>query len=385
MVKVLERLGFAVEASGETPQTGARWHVTVPSHRVDVTQEIDLIEEVARHHGYDRLPSTFPALVQAPAPAGDWLKRQRLLRRVLTASGCSEAITYSFIEQAAAAPFAANGAGDDTPAHTVAIANPLSEKFAVLRPSLLPGLIDSVIRNRRREHRDVRLFEIGKRFSGVHGETAAVAIAMTGSGSPEHWSTADREIDLFDVKGIVERLCDALGVTSVFEPTVLNVLVPGHSATIRATAGSRDAELGYLGLLEPELATNRGFPTAGGVIYVAELSLDALDTVTVDPHDLRAAPVPRYPSIVRDLAIAVDASLPAGTVRGTIRAVALDTLVSLREFDRYHGKGVPQGRVSLALRLTFRASDRTLTDVEVQNTMDAVVEALARKHDAHLR
>ena len=205
----LERLGFTVESiDGDD-----RWLVTVPTHRVDVSREIDLIEEVIRHYGYDRLPSTFPALVQPPAPIGDWLRRHRLLRQVMTASGCSEAITYSFIEQAAAAPFA------EEATEIVGIVNPLSEKFAVLRPSLLPGLVDALVRNRRREHRNVRLFEIGKRFLRSQGETASLAVAVTGAGTPEHWSTAVREADLFDVKGIVERVSEALGVTCTFEPT----------------------------------------------------------------------------------------------------------------------------------------------------------------------
>ena len=384
VVTTLQRLGFAVQSVGAA-QGDTWWRVTVPSHRVDVSREVDLIEEVARHHGYDRLPSTFPVLVHTPAPTGRWLNRERLLRRVLTAGGCSEAITYSFIERSAAAPFATRGTDDGAGEELVSIANPFSEKFTVMRPSLLPGLIDSLIRNRRREDRDVRLFEIGTRFARIDGETAAVGVAMAGAGTPEHWSADDREIDFFDVKGIVERLCDALGITPAFEPTALGVLVPGRAALIREMTHGRGTELGYLGQLAPELAATRGFPTAGGAIYVAELSLDALDAVAVDASDLQAAPVPRYPSIVRDVAIVVDASLPAGTVRDTIQAAAPDTLVSTREFDRYDGEGVPEGHMSLAIRLTFRASDRTLTDAEVQTAMDAVVESLKLKHGAQLR
>ena len=149
------------------------WEVTVPAYRVDVTREVDLIEEVARHYGYDRLPMTFPALTQPPSPAGPWIERNRMVRQVLTASGFSEAVTVAFVEQPAAAAF---HRADDL----VALANPLSEKLAVLRPSLLPGLVDSLVYNCRRERRDVRLFEIGQlllaagrrdlqRRDGVHG------------------------------------------------------------------------------------------------------------------------------------------------------------------------------------------------------------------------
>ena len=379
----LERLGFNVEPI-ERANGGACWRVGVPAHRVDVSREIDLIEEIARHHGYDRLPSTFPALVRPPAPPDAGLRRQRLSRQVLAGGGCSEAITYGFIEQAAAAPFV------DQPDDLVAIANPLSEKFAVLRPSLIPGLVDSLIRNRRREHRDIRLFEIGHRFRRPAGESAGVAIALTGAGTPEHWSDGAHRTDLFDIKGVVERLAEALGVTPRFEPVERRVLVPGRGAAIHVSAGDRagdhDAiEIGCLGQLAPALATARGLPAAGDEIYVAELDLDALARVATDRAAMHVTPLPRHPSIVRDLAIVVAQTLPAAAVRGTIQAAAPDTLINVREFDRYEGKGVPDGQISLAFRLTFRAADRTMTDAEVQQTMQAVVAALESAHQATLR
>ena len=380
----LERLGFSVtpiSTSNSASVVGPAWQVGVPTRRVDVSREIDLIEEVARHYGYDRLASTFPPVLQAPAPLSSWQRRQRLLRRVLTAGGCSEAITFSFTERAAAAPFAQDE-GD-----LVGIANPLSEKFTVLRPSLLPGLLDSLIRNRRREHRDIRLFEIGKRISRTTGETSGVAIVVTGAGTPEHWSAPDRAVDLFDIKGLVERTCDALGVTPLFERTDSGVLVMGRASRVTATSPTtgQQVSLGALGQLAPTIATTRGFPSTGDEVYVAELDLAALASVAVDRDQSHAAPVPRYPSVIRDLALIVDSTLPAAAVRGTIQAAAPKTLVRVREFDCYVGKGVPNGFVSLALRLTFRASDRTLTDVEAQTSVDAVVAALADHHGATLR
>ena len=375
----LERLGFGVEPVESADD--ARWRVTVPSHRVDVSLEIDLIEEVARYHGYDRLPSTFPAMVRPPAPVAAGIRRQRLLRRVLTASGCSEATTYGFIERAAAEPFV------DTTDALVPVANPLSEKYAVLRPSLVPGLVDALIRNRRREHRDIRLFEIGHRFRRAGGESAGVAIALTGAGMVEHWSGRARPSDLFDIKGIVERVAEAAGVTTHIEPTTRPELVPGRAAVVRGVRPASDEvrTLGFLGQLLPSLATTRGLPVAGNDVYVAELDLDVLGEVAVDRSTMRVSALPRHPSIVRDLAIVVDASLPAATVRGTIRAVAPETLIDVREFDRYEGKGVPEGRLSLAFRLTFRHADRTLADAEVQQTMSAIVTSLETTHQATLR
>ncbi len=376
----LKRLGFGIDPI-EPVDGAARWRVTVPSHRVDVSREIDLIEEIARYHGYDRLPSTFPAMIRPPAPLAAGVRRQRLLRRVLTASGCSEATTYGFIERAAAEPFV------DTADVVVPVANPLSEKFAVLRPSLVPGLVDALIRNRRREHRDIRLFEIGHRFRRAGGESAGVAIALTGAGTLEHWSGRARASDLFDIKGVVERLTEAAGVTARIEPTSRPELVPGRAAIVRSMrAGSTEVcTLGFLGQLLPSLAIARGLPSAGDDIYVAELDLDVLGEVAVDRAAMRVTPLPRHPSIIRDLAIVVDASLPAATVRGTIRTVAPETLIDVREFDRYAGKGVPNGQLSLAFRLTFRHADRTLTDAEVQQTIDAIVTTLEATHQASLR
>ena len=375
----LRRLGFGVDAAGG----GDVWTVTVPTHRVDVSREVDLIEEIARHYGYDRLPSTFPAVERPAAQPGGWLRRNRLLTRQLTASGCSEAFTYTFIERAAAEPFAA-GAADIVP-----LANPLSEKFTVLRPSLLPGLVDAAVHNRRHGHHDVRLFEIGKRFSRGGGEVSALGIVVTGAGGPPHWSSATREADLFDVTGIVERVCEALGVAAAFESAGTDggaPFVAGRTAVVHGRShDGRAAAIGRAGQIDPALATGRGFPAAGGALLAAELDLQALDGLATDRRALHAAPLPRHPSIVRDLAVVVDAALSARAVRDTIRAAAAQALVGVREFDRYAGKEIPDGRVSLAFHLTFRAPDRTLTDAEVTRTMAVIVARLTAEHGAALR
>ena len=387
LVRLLEQLGFTlVPLLDAGAQDGdSWWDVTVPSHRIDVSREADVIEEVARHYGYDRLPTTFPALTRPPAPADSWLERNRLIRRVLTASGFSEAVTFTFIDQPAAAAF-------HRESDLVGLANPLSEKLAVLRPSLFPGIVDSLIYNRRRERRDVRLFEMGKCFSLTSGETSSVALACTGAATTDHWSGAGRSLDLFDIKGVVERLCSALGVDPHFEPLRRLAFVPGRAASVRAAlartanSGARDlVELGILGQLAPAIAAARGLPSHAEEVYVAEIDLRALEQVAFPRHSVRVEPLPRHPSVVRDLSILVDEALPAASVRGTIRSAAGETLSDVREFDRYRGEGVPQRCISLSLRLTFRASERTLTDAEVQQTMDVVVAALETTHRTKVR
>ncbi len=362
--RILESLGFALR---EAPDG---WDVTVPTRRVDCQREVDLIEEVARHYGFDRLPTTFPELTAPAPPIDPRITRARHLRGVLTANGFYEAVTFGFISERAASAFAA---ADDI----VPVANPLSETFAVLRPSPLPGLLDAVAHNRRREQRDVRVFEIGNRFSRTRGESPVLACAWTGTGAVEHWSGGAREVDFFDVKGIAERVCQALRADGLrAEPHGETWLVPGRSAALV----DGDRRVGVVGQLAPIVADAHGLP-AHDAVYVAEIDLDAVAQVA-QRGEIRVEPLPRYPSVTRDVALLVDDTLPAETLRATIRSAGPATLVRVREFDRYEGKGVPEGKISLALRLTFRSAERTLTDAEVQSAMDAIVGSLKSTHGA---
>lgn len=267
----------------------------------------------------------------------------------------------------------------------MAIANPLSEKFAVLRPALLAGLVDSVAYNRRREQRDIRLFETGSRFAVDGGESRALALAWTGAGAPEHWSGSGRAVDFFDIKGVVDVLGDGLGLALRYEAVDLPWLAPGRAARVLVDAGETGAVVfGHLGQLAPPVAAARGLP-AHDEVYVAELDLDAVAAVVSFGEDVRVRALPRFPSVVRDLSLIVAEHLPAAALRATIRQSAPETLEQVREFARYRGAGVPGGAVSLSFRLTFRAPDRTLTDAEVQAATETIVAALAAEHDARLR
>lgn len=363
--RILTSLGFHVESAFAKATAGhAGWRITAPAWRVDIKRPVDLIEEVGRHHGFEHLPSTFPGVQQAPAASDPRIARDRRIRHALLGMGYCEAITFAFIEASAAEPFH----GADAP---VALANPLSEKFAVMRPSLLPGLIDAVSHNRRHGRRDVQLFEIGTRFS-PSGETRGAAFAWTGLATADHWGGGRRDVDFFDVKGGVEQL-GAVGMVSLaFKDADVPYLVNGRAATITVN----DKAIGVFGLLDASVADRRDLP-AGDEVYVAEINLDEL-TAAAPADALRATPLPRFPWVVRDLSILVDDALSAGTVRGTIRSAAPGTLIQVREFDRYQGKGIPDGKVSLSFRLTFQSPERTLTDEEVQAGMQHIIEALTR-------
>lgn len=373
-VRILRSLGFDVQALGDwqaappdsalpVGHAGSSWRVTVPGWRIDVHRPVDLIEEVGRHHGFEHLPTTFPPVEQAPPSSDPRIARDDRVRRALIAMGFSEAITFAFIETEAAEPFQQGDA--------VRLANPLSEKFAVLRPSLLPGLIDAVSHNRRHGRRDVRLFEIGTRFSRA-GESRGAAIAWTGLATPEHWSGGQRDVDFFDVKGVAAQIAAAFETEFALESADRPYLVAGRTAVLRVGAD----EVGLIGQLDATVAADRDLPA--DPIYVAEFDLDAISARVLNETRF-AQPLPRYPSVVRDVSILVDEALSAETVRGTIHAIAPVTLAEIREFDRYQGKGIPDGKVSLSLRLTFRAADRTLTDPEVQAAMERIVAALTNQ------
>jgi phenylalanyl-tRNA synthetase beta chain len=366
--RILRGLGLAVTATADG------WDVAAPTFRVDLLREVDLIEEVGRHHGFDQLPAAFPVVI-APAPPPDpRIPRDRLVRRVLTAAGLTEAVTFGFIEAKAAEAFALDG-----PEPPIAIANPLSAKFDTLRASLLPGLVDAVAHNRRHGREAVGLFEIGTRFS-AGGETRAVGVAWTGSAAPVHWSGGTRHVDFFDVKGVVERLCDALGVPARFEPAREPFLAADQAAAVLTPSGRR---IGVVGQVVPAVADARELPRHDRV-FVAELNLDEIQAARVDTIDAVRS-LPRYPFVVRDLSIVVAGTLPAEIIRGTIQSAgerAPAPLAGIGFFDRYQGKGIPDGAVSLSVRLTFQAPDRTLTDAEVQASVEAILASLVRDHAA---
>jgi phenylalanyl-tRNA synthetase beta chain len=368
VVRILRSLGLDVGVTSDG------WDALVPTFRVDLLREVDLIEEVGRHYGFDKLETTFPPMT-TPAPAPDpRVPRDQLVRRVMTAGGISEAVTFGFIEAKAADAFAM---GPST--GLISIANPLTASFDTLRASLLPGLVDAVARNRRHGRRDVALFEIGARFSASAGETRGLAIAWTGTATPLHWSAPPRPVDFFDVKGIVEGLCRVLGVAPRFEKVTAPFLAPGHAAAVL----SAETQVGMIGLLAPAIAEQRDAPRHDS-IFVAELSLDLLSRAAEKKSDA-THPLPRHPFVVRDLSIVVSDALPAENIHGTIQSAGSDLtapLVGVSFFDRYQGKGVPEQHVSISVRLTFQAADRTLTDAEVQQGVDAVVAALVREHNA---
>ena len=215
---------------------------------------------------------------------------------------------------------------------------------------------------------------MGPGFSRARGERRSLAFAWTGAVGADHWSGGTRPVDYFDVQGVVERVGQALRVDMRMEGVAEPWLVPGRGAAIVADG----VRIGAMGLLASSIVEQHEL-AASDAIYVAEIDLDS---VPLPDDDLEIEALPRHPSMTRDISILVADTLAAGTLRQTVQENAPDTLVRVSEFDRYQGKGIPEGQVSLSLRLTFRAPDRTLTDGEVQSAVDAVLAALRERHSA---
>ncbi len=366
MRTTLARLGMPVQAdSGD-------WQVTVPSWRFDITREVDLIEEIARVHGYDRLAlrrSPAPAAIPAMPEARVALNR---VRTRLVDRGYQEAITYSFI--------AADRQQQLDPQHAaLALANPLSSDLSVMRTSLWPGLVQALQHNQNRQMPRVRLFETGLRFTGdLHAidQQAMVAGLACGSALPEQWGVSTRGMDFFDMKGDVEALLALAGPSYdwAFVPTDHAALHPGQSAQIE-----RNGEpVGYVGALHPGLLASLDI---AGPVFAFEISQAALDDRALPAFEA----VSRFPTIRRDLAIVVPEAVSAQAVKACIAKAGGAQLQALEVFDVYRGQGIQSGSKSLAIGLILQETSRTLTDQDVDAIQRQVLSALAETLGADLR
>jgi phenylalanyl-tRNA synthetase beta chain len=379
VVKILQGLGFAVDDSGLALQ------VVVPSFRRDIAQEDDLVEEIIRVWGYDKIPSTLSRGSQLqPVVRPVDLTLSRDVTTALTAAGLSQAVTYSFVDPARLAVM-----GWDAPEALIALQNPISVERSVLRPSLAPGLLEVVALNGSRQIPDVRVFEIGQTFAPHHDEDGDrpaheelwLGVVMTGQRAVRAWHATRERVDVYDAKGAAEL---AVGAAAVREAGVApyapgegpRYLEQGRAAAL--TAGS--SPIGWFG--EVALHVREAFDLPAP-IFLAEVSLTAL--LALPRAELRYQPLPRFPAVQRDLAVVVPAEVTAGEIEGAIRAMKLPLLSRISLFDVYEGGQVGAGRRSLAWSLTFQASDRTLTDKEVNELHARIVAEVGRRFAAEIR
>jgi phenylalanyl-tRNA synthetase beta chain len=363
---ILARLGFAPEALPDG------WRVSPPSFRFDIEREVDLIEEVARIHGYDRIPAT---ALQAPTRlgrAGEGRAATDALRAALAARGYREVITYSFTDATLDARLGGSG--------TVALRNPIASDLGVMRSSLWPGLVTTLKHNAARQQSRVRLFEVGRCYAagdagGEVVERAVVGGLAWGQPLPEQWSVQGAApTDFFDVKADVVALLGPDAAQLQFVPDTHPALHPGQSA--RLVDGG--ATVGWLGTLHPVVA--RDFDIAGAPV-VFELDLD----LALRRSPARYVPVSRFPAVRRDLALLVSADLAVGTIIAAARGAGGEALRDVLVFDVYTGGKIETGLKSVALGLILQETSRTLTDADVDLIVGRVVQALARDCNARIR
>ena len=364
--RILRALGMQVDTTHEG------WRVIPPSRRFDIEIEEDLIEEVVRVHGYERVPTHAPSgelRLRLPAEAEVPLPR---MRAQLAARGYREAICYSFVAKDLLEHWS-------LAAGVVALANPLSADLAVMRTSLLPGLIEALKRNRNRQQERVRLFENGLVFSSTGGELRQVpylAAVACGRAAPEAWATDKRAVDFFDAKADLESLLAIAGhrANATFHPLEVPYLHPGRSAAIHLNS----TPIGVIGCLHPRLLKALDIDHD---VMVFEGDLHAISTGTVP----RAQALSRFPSLRRDLAVVVPESTPYAQVKGSVEAALGARLAEVLVFDQYQGANLGAGAKSLAIGLILQDDSRTLTDEDADRCMAQALAALERECQARLR
>ncbi|UHQ55317.1 phenylalanine--tRNA ligase subunit beta [Microbulbifer sp. YPW16] len=366
IIDILTRLGLE-----KIDQDDAGWTFLAPSFRFDLAIEADLLEELARVYGYNRIPSISFSAALDILPEHEVELDGTALEQTLLARGYHEAITFSFIDRESAALF-------DPKAEPVALQNPISADLAVMRTSLIPGLCKALQYNLNRQQERVRLFETGLRF--VPGadlqQQPMLAGLVYGTRQAESWTGGKDWVDFYDIKADVEALLAETNAADEFRFVAGEhpALHPGQCARILRG----DREVGVLGALHPQLQKQLDLPKAA---FVFELDLDAIGEARLPAFN----PLSRFPAVRRDLALLIDADVQAANLVETAAETAGEMLTDLKIFDVYQGEGIDFNRKSVAMGLTFQHPSRTLNDEEITAAVDAVVKQLEQKYNASLR
>jgi phenylalanyl-tRNA synthetase beta chain len=377
---ILERLGFGVEALDD----GGDLAVTVPYFRDgDVRREADLVEEVARIHGLDRLPSTLPSRERAVGGLTRSQKLRRTAADLLRGRGLSEVVNFSFIAPAATAKLRLGPADDRT--RVLMIANPLSEDQSAMRTALLPGLLATAQHNVARDRSTLAIFETGRVFlsngpDALPEERLHLGVLLAGDARPKTWREEAKPADFYVVKGLLSGVLEGLGVGWRLVDGGPPFLHPGRAAEV--LVDTHDA--GYLGEVHPLVARDFGLGDLERPPAVFEIDL-GLVLAVAEKRERRYQDLITYPPVVQDIAVVVDEAVEAQTVCDCVRAAGEPELRSVRIFDHYRGEQVGAGRKSLALRLEFQSPERTLTDEDVAKIRARIAEQLAQEVGGSLR
>jgi phenylalanyl-tRNA synthetase beta chain len=352
---------------------GGVFTVTPPSHRFDIAIEEDLVEELARLHGYDNIPARRPQGSLAILPQNEQARSVWRLRRLLASRDYQEVVNYSFVDAGWEQDFCAN-------ADPVVLANPIASQMGVMRSSLIGGLVANLVTNRNRRVERVRVFEVGRCFlRDARGDQIAgflqpkrIAALAAGPAAPEQWGSATRRVDFFDAKADVETLLAPL--QAQFERIDHPALHPGRAATVSV----KGQVIGLVGELHPRWVQKYELDVAPAVF---ELDLDAVLEQPLPNYQ----EVSRFPAVVRDLALVVGQEQPARPLLESLIAAAPAFVREVVLFDVYQGKGVDTGKKSLAFRVVMQDTEKTLADGEVDAAMVKLIETAAEKFAAKLR
>jgi len=349
--------------------------------RHDLEREVDLIEEVARLNGYDNIPVTMPVSRVVRRIRDD---RQQLVKKVrdhFVGAGFSEIVNYSFVS-----PDAWNKIGlaaEDKRCQTVKILNPLTEEQSVMRTSLLPGMLETLARNLSYRSYDLKLFELRPVFNVIADavqpeELMRLCAAITGRKEIEGWAQSDDEVDFYDLKGTVEDLCSQLnmGQVRVEADAQEPYLHPGKSCRLYQDK----IFIGVMGELHPQIQENYAIDQ---IVYVVDLDVAALQGVKRQVKQFK--PISRFPDCYRDSAFLFDAEVCAQQVFDALAKIKIKNLDDVTLFDMYSGKGVPEGKKSLAIRARYRSLEKTLTDDEINSMHIKIVKALQKNLGAEIR
>ena len=348
IVDILQRLGMMLTTQADG------WLVTAPSYRFDINIEADLIEELARVYGYDNLPTQKPHFSFELAPQAEAVSEQKI-KELLVGMGYQEAITFSFVDPKLQKILAPEQA-------TLSLANPLSSELSTMRTTLWAGLLNAVAYNQNRQQNRVRLFEVGSRFipqaDGSLQQEVMLAGVATGDVLAEGWANKAAAIDFFDVKGNVESILALTGTSDTvrFKKAQHPALHSGQTASLVNVEGQ---VLGHIGKLHPQVQQSLDVQ---GAVYVFELLLAPL----LDAKLPKFSELSRFPSLRRDIAVVLDASIECADVLKTARSAGSELLQSVWLFDVYQGAGIAEGKRSLAIGTQWQHQDRTLQDDEVK-------------------
>ena len=356
--------------------------VTPPSFRVDVRRPEDLMEEVARLSGYNNIPPTYPAVPVRGRPLLKTRTSRNRIKQLMVGCGFNEIVTYSFIGSGDGNRLGLKN--DDPRRHTVAILNPLTEEQAVMRTSLVPGLLQTLQLNLAKQERNLKLFEIGKTFFATGPDALPEEIEMlaglwSGSRFSPSWHTSELDTDFFDLKGVVESLLQQLDVQQVdfarLPDDDCTYTRPGVSARIQA----QETEIGLLGEIHPQALRRFDLKRTA---YIFELNLDRLLPLIPDKKSSR--PIPKFPAVARDATLIVDRLIESGKILQCVDQMNEELIEAVQLFDVFEGKPIPKGRKSISFRIVYRSSTRTLEDEEINRLHQKITGQLLEEFKASL-